>query len=261
MPTLLEVEHAFYRSLIEQDDLAAAGYILADGVDPEIRLNVHRNTVVGTLTSVLRQSFPAVERLVGAAFFESAARIFVEAAPPREACLDEYGAGFADFLKDLPPAASVVYLSDVARLEWAVSRALHAPDVEPIDAESLAVVDIRDYHRIAFVPHPSISLMRMEYPADEIRRSVLARDDEAMAAVDLGDGPVHVLVQRFGTSEDVRRLAEHEWRFLDSLCAGRPLEEAIGRTLDNAPGVDAESLLTEYLASGSFIDFELVDSD
>lgn len=256
MPTLLEVERAFYRSLIDRDDMAAAGYVLADGVDPGIRLNVHRNTLVASLTSVLRQSFPAVERLVGAAFFESAARIFIETAPPGAACLDEYGAGLADFLEGFPPAASVPYLADVARLEWAVSRALHAPDAEALDAGRLAAVDTRHYPRLLLVPHPSISLLRTEYPADEIRRSVLARDDEAMAAVDLHDGPVRLLVRRLGVSADLRRLSEPEWRFMDALCDGRPLEEAA----DASPGIDVERFLTEHFSAGSFADFELADS-
>ena len=31
------------------------------------------------------------------------------------------------------PAAALAYLADVARLEWAVSRAIHAADREPLD--------------------------------------------------------------------------------------------------------------------------------
>ena len=46
MPTLLELEHAIFRSLVEHDDRAAAPHILADGLAPEARLNVYRNTFV-----------------------------------------------------------------------------------------------------------------------------------------------------------------------------------------------------------------------
>lgn len=255
MPTLLEIERAFYRSLTEPADPGVAGYVLADGIDPEVRLDIHRDTLVGTLTNVLRLAFPAVERLVGEAFFESAARIFIEAAPPRGACLDEYGGAFADFLKEFPPAASVAYLPDVARLEWAVNCAWHAPDTGTLDPGRLAAVDPEHYDRIVFVPHPSSSLLRAAYPVDEIRRTVLAQDDEAMAAVDLDDGPVHLLVKRLGTNVDVQRLSEPESRFMGALRDGLPLGSAAGA----APRIHVEPFLVEHLAGGSFACFELSD--
>ena len=54
MPTLLEVQRAMRRSLVEHDDGEAAAYILADGLAPEARLNVYRNTAIGALTTALR---------------------------------------------------------------------------------------------------------------------------------------------------------------------------------------------------------------
>ena len=70
MPTLLEVQCAMRRSLVEHHDREAAAYVLSDGLAPAARLNVYRNTSIGALTSALRLSYPAVHRLVGAAFFE-----------------------------------------------------------------------------------------------------------------------------------------------------------------------------------------------
>lgn len=48
-----------------------------------------------------------------------------------------YGAGFADFVEDFEPAASVVYLADVARLERARLESLHAADAQVLDASVL----------------------------------------------------------------------------------------------------------------------------
>src|SRR5260370_42504507 len=83
MPTLLEIQRAVRRSLVAHDDMPAAAYIVADELLPEARLNIYRNTFSATLTTALRLSFPAIHRLVGAEFFESAARIFIEDELPR----------------------------------------------------------------------------------------------------------------------------------------------------------------------------------
>jgi Putative DNA-binding domain len=253
VPTLLEVQRAMRRSLVGHDDGEAAAYILADGLAPEARLNVYRNTSIDALTTALRLSYPAIYRLVGAEFFEGAARIFIEKEPSRGAYLDEYGAGFPEFLARFPPAASLAYLPDVARLEWAVSRALHASDVETLDPSCLLTVDPGHHGRIVFLQHPSVGLVQADCPVDAIWRAVLTRDDAAMAAIDLGSGPVWLLVQRFEIDIDVTRIGDKEWRFAADLCVGRPLQEA----LDAALGFDALAALAGYLAAGRFTGFRL----
>src|SRR5713101_1196931 len=148
MPTLLDVQRAMYRSLAERDDDPAAAYIIADGLTAAARLNIYRNTLVGGLTTALRLSYPAVHRLVGAEFFEGAAANFIEQHIPRRACLDDYGAEFADFLEGFAPAAGLSYLPGVARLEWAVNVALHAREVDALDLGRLAAAEARHHGRI-----------------------------------------------------------------------------------------------------------------
>jgi hypothetical protein len=251
VPTLLELQHAVCRAIVAGEDHDAAMHVVADGIDPAARLNVYRNTFLASLTAALRLSYPAVHRLVGDAFFAGAAQVFIAERPPRSACLDEYGADFAEFLARFAPAASVPYLADVARLEWAVNWAAHAPDAEPLDVARLAESRLDEPARICFVPHPSVGLVRTDYPADAIWRAVLDRDDAALSAIDLAAGPRWLLVERAATGIEVHRISEPEWRFMAALCAGRPLEVA----LDSSPGIDAPQLLASHLASGRFIAF------
>ena len=138
IPTLLELQSAFSRDVLGLDDGAAFDLVVADGLDPRARLAIYRNTATSTLVTALRLSYPAVQSLVGAEFFEGAARLFIEQHPPKGAYLDSYGAGFPDFLARMPEAASLAYLPDIARLEWAVNHVLHAADTTPLDLTRLA---------------------------------------------------------------------------------------------------------------------------
>jgi hypothetical protein len=253
MPTLLDVQQAVCRSLVGRDDRPIAEHVIADGLAPERRLNVYRNTFIGSLTTALRLIYPAVHRLVGADFFEGAAGIFIEDQPPRSAYLDLYGSEFPDFLAGFEPAAALPYLPDVARLEWTVSRALHAPDEPPLDVALLDCIDPADHGRVCFTPHPSVGLVRAAYPADEIWRGTLAQDDTALAAVDLNAGPVWLLVERLETGVEVTRLDEPAWCFSDALFASRPLQASI----DAAPMIDAAAALASHLAAGRIVGFEL----
>lgn len=248
---LLELQRAMRRSLVEGDDSAASTYIAADGLSAAERLAVYRNTFASVLTNALRLSYPAIHRLVGAEFFDGAARVFIEEQPPRSACLDDYGADFAEFLSRFPPAASLAYLPDVARLEWAVNRALHAPAVEPLELARLAEFGEAGNALVRFIPHPAVSLIHANYPVDLIWRGVLEQDDAALASIDLSAGPIRLLVERLPTGVETRRLNEAEWRFTTALCAGRPL----GAAIDDAPDLEAHVLLAEHLAAGRFVDF------
>src|SRR6266852_5083556 len=98
MPPLLDLQRAIHRSLARGEDGEISAHLVADGTEPAERLGIYRNTLESALTAALRLSYPAVERLVGSEFFEGAARLFIKEQRPQNAYLDEYGAGFPEFL-------------------------------------------------------------------------------------------------------------------------------------------------------------------
>ena len=254
MPTLIELQRSIFTAVLSQKSAEAAHFIVGDGIAPGERLNIYRNTFLSSLTSALRISFPAVHRLVGTEFFDGAAQCFIEAEPPRSADLYLYGAGFADFLTRFPPVASLAYLADVARLEWAVNCALHAADVPPLAPECFAAVAQADPARLVLVSHPSLTLLRSEYPSDAIWRAVLAEDDGALSTIDLGEGPCSLLVERNAEGVAVSRVKESEGRFISALCAG----ETFATAVDRVGNVDVPLLFANQLAAGRFIEFRVM---
>jgi hypothetical protein len=245
MPALLEVQQAM-RAQLSGDALPADD-------DTALRLAIYRHTGSSTLVNALRLSFPAVQRLVGAEFFEGAARDFIRRDPPSCAYLNDYGAGFAAFLRSFAPAAALAYLADVAQLEWAVNRALHALDVPSLPLARLAALDESALARVSFTAHPALSLLRLQSPADAIWRAVLDQDAAAMAAIDLSAGPVHLLIERDAGGVQVRQLNAARWQFGAHICAGTPLHVL----LQEAADADISAWLAEHLSLGRFIDFNL----
>lgn len=251
MPTLLDVERMM-KSMLTEPEQATPDLIEPDGVSPEERLAIYRNTFVSGATRALRLNYPAVHRLVGDEFFEGMAQIFIAAHPPASANLDDYSAALPEFLADFEPAKSLAYLPAVARLEWMVSRVLHAADVPALELSRLSALSSEDYGRLRFVPNPSAGLVYADCPADEIWRAVLEGDDQAMAAIDPGAGPVWLLVRRQETGVDVARLEELEARFLLLLIDGMPLDGALVAAAD----INATAALARFLTDGVFADFD-----
>lgn len=256
MPDLRDLQRDFARFVLFGETDPIAAQIVEDGIAPTDRLEIYRNTARIGLTEALRLSFPAINRLVGEAFFEMAAARFVRAHPPRSACLDQYGADFPGFLAALPESAGLRYLPDVARFEWMLSMAAHAPDATSLDFGALAQVPPEQLDRLRFVPHPSVTLLRLEFPADQIADAVLSGDDEAMAAIDLHSLPIGLVVHRGpdGLASERVALAVHE--FLQALFAG----EALGALLvDEMP--DFGEILARQFTLGRIIGFKIGELD
>jgi hypothetical protein len=250
MPALLELQRSMRRRLLAptpQERAAPEDEVFA----------IYRNTVHSTLLNALRLSFPAVLRLVGPDFFEGAAREFIGSRPPLSACLNDYGGQFPDFLSQFAPAASLPYLGDVARLEWAVNCALHADDAVAVDPSRLASLDEAQLPLVRFRSHPALTLLQLEFPADLIWSAVLDENSEAMAAINLRTAAVQLLVERDANGVQVRRLSDWGWQFTRALAQGKPMHAAL-EGIEVPSGEALNALLAEHLTSGRFIDFRVV---
>jgi hypothetical protein len=114
-----------------------------------------------------------------------------------------------------------------------------------------------DPTHLVLVPHPSLTLLRAEYPSDAIWRAVLAEDDGALSAIDLAAGSCWLLVERSTEGIAVSRLREAEWRFTAALCAGETFAAAVER----AENVDLSSLFASQLAAGRFTEFRVTPNE
>src|SRR5215471_6617276 len=121
MLPLRDLQDAMTVSVLRSADAPLAALVRADGIAFDGRLKVYRNNTFSSLTAALKDSFPVVCQLVDERFFGYAAQEYIRTHPPRAPRLAEYGEDFADFLAGFEPARRLPYLSDVARLEWAIN--------------------------------------------------------------------------------------------------------------------------------------------
>jgi hypothetical protein len=117
MPALIDIQTAIRDALVRGDRRALAP-ILSGGAHPEHRLAVHQRHYAASLTRALLDRFPATVWLVGSELVADAATSFIREQPPSKPCIAEYGESFPQHLGAHPAAASLLYLSQFAELEW-----------------------------------------------------------------------------------------------------------------------------------------------
>jgi hypothetical protein len=157
---------AFAYALLDATQPVPQGLKAWNGSDVATRFAVYRNNVAHGLSNVLADTFPALKALVGDEFFAAMARVFVLENPPISPLMHCYGEGLCRWLEAFEPAASLPYLPDIARLEWARLYALHAADANPLAPEALVAL-VEDPDRLAkasLVTHASLRVVESAFP-------------------------------------------------------------------------------------------------
>lgn len=223
------------------------------------RLATYRDTCSGTLVNALRLSYPAIRHVLGAEYFDAIAAEFVRRSPPESGYLNDYGAAFAAFVTNLPATRALPYLFDLAQLEWAVNRALHAPDSCSLDPIRLQTLAPEALARVGFRVHPAINVLAVAHPVERLWQAVLERDEAAMQSLSLSGGEGYLLVERDAQhAVQIRRLTEPFGRLTARLLAGEPLHALLEPTSANPAQPELlQAALAEHLACGRFVDFFL----
>ena len=244
----------FSKALLNPDLPVPIGVVGPDSRPSPWRFAVYRNNVVVSLIDALAAGYPVVQRLVGEQFFRTMARIYAAAFPPSSPIMLQYGEGFADFIATFPPAASLPYLADVARLERAWSEAYHAADARPMTLDELARIPPDAFGGIHLELHPSLRLVRSQFPIVTIWQMNL--EGGVLASVDLSIAE-NALVVRPMVDVEVRNLDGGSSTFVDFLVRGASPAEAAMQALALSPKFDVGGNLADLLGLGLVAGYRL----
>jgi hypothetical protein len=247
-----ELQTLFKRALLQADH-GVASLVLGDGLAPEARLAIYRHHVFTTLTEVLKAAYPVVCRLVDERFFAYAADQYIRQQPPTGPCLFEYGASFARFLADFPPCCELVYLPDVARLEWAMHVAWHAAEATPVDPQRWHGLTPDELACLTLAFAPCVSYVSSPWPIERIWR-VNQPDADATETVRLEGEGVRLEVRRLAEAVTYRSLDAGTFAWRAALAEHQPLEEALEAALAAEPDFDLNAALQTLFVEGLVVE-------
>lgn len=231
------------------------------GVSPSsVGLRVHRNTVLGALSSALRVSFVAVDRLVGEDFFDRMAVDYVRARPPLQPQLSDYGRSFPDFIEDFPGTHALPYLAGLARFEWALDELGRQPSGQSKHhtrhqnkATAGKVTVLQGGVCLCF--EASLRLHNSSYAIDQIRDAVMSEDTVALRALSASPKERGYALWRAGEGVKVQALHPIAIRFLAGALAGLSGPDALAAaaSADDATAEVAAQILSREVLSASFV--------
>jgi hypothetical protein len=189
-------------------------------------LRVHRNTVLGALSHSLRLGYPAVDRLVGEAFFDRMAVEFARAQPPTAPQLGAWGAAFAAFIDRFPGTEQLPYLSELARFDARFDELARRVADTQFRGTRLAV---GEGVQLCFVA--GLLVHTSTFPVSALRDAIFAEDAVTLASIDARPAAFHYAMWRERAGVLVRPLQGAAAGYLKAALAGADGGQALAAAL------------------------------
>jgi hypothetical protein len=199
-------------------------------IGPGDRLQIYRDGYRSRLIECLADDYAVMKHLLGEESFDELAGAYIEAHPSDSPSLNFFGRKMASFVGGFvggsglaPLQGKRAFAADLARLEWALLEAIHAPPCEPFSLEQLAGIAPDAWGSVRLGSAAGVKLLRLAHPANAYFQAVRDDLDPAMPA----PAASATLVHRKGWTVWRSDLTPPMAGVLEAILAGAPLGEAL----------------------------------
>jgi hypothetical protein len=218
--TLLADQQRQFAGLVITDSPAGPDALLRPLRGAAPRIGVYHHAYRARLIGALRSNYPVLHRALGDDDFATLALGYLAHQPSRHPSIRWFGHALVSHLAAHPDAVPHPALADLARMEWALSISFDAADLPPLAFAQLAALPPADWPAARFMPHPSVSLQRLQWAVEPIWQALTADEN---AATDEPQALDHeLLVWRQGLETRWRSVTADEACLLAAGLAGEP---------------------------------------
>lgn len=194
-------------------------------------LQVYHANAAALAERALGAAYPVLAQLLGVENFTPLSRLFWRAHPPHCGDMAQWGAALPAWLQHQSQLTDQPFLTDVARVEWALHQLVSAPDAE-VDAPSFQRLVSDDPDTLTLLLAPGTQCVASTWPVVS-----LVQAHDPLTAVTLAQAGArlqqHVsetaLVWRQGFKPRLRAALAGERAFIADLQAAQPLSHALAR--------------------------------
>ena len=192
--------------------------------EAEARLAIYKNNYYRSLTDILIDTYTSVDQLISREAFEYLAKQFIGQHPPHNATVSLYGANFPEFLAQQAVSQQLPYISDTAKLDWALHAAYYQADATPVAPETFAEIDPQTLMQCQVTFHPATEILRSNYAIFSIHEFLNSENQENQIHF---DSPENVLICRHQHVVEHYLLPEGSDIFFQHLINNQSIEQAI----------------------------------
>jgi len=211
------------------------------------RFSIYRNNVIVGLINALEDKFPVCLRLLGGDNFRQLAKEYIGDNLPSSPVMFEYGKSFSKYISSNEIIKQAPYLPDVAKLEYSIGEAYHAPNSPFITLSDFEEFGAAKLFNSRVTLHPSVSCFHTSYPIVEIWKTN-SYDQEVKSITILN--AEDVLVSRPNFEVMIESLPVGAVSFINQLSDGKLMSEAVAIVNDMNINFDLTKCLQIMMRSG-----------
>ncbi|KTC86855.1 DNA-binding domain-containing protein [Legionella brunensis] len=253
--SLNKLQSCFKDAILDEDTSDIYALIDENRLSAQCRLQIYQNNFNELVKETLKGIYPTVHSLVGADFFGSVTQHYSKNYPSHSGDLAQFGKQFPNFLADFIPTKGLIYLPEVARLDWAYHEVFHAAEPPVFAIEKLQAIPEEQYGRIKFALHPASRILMCQFPILKIWEICQNENNEESVNLDIGGDDI--LVIRRQLKIEFEKLSKGEATLLTALGKGLTFTQACVLALEVEPEYNINSHLQHCLFSGIIVNFTL----
>lgn len=234
---------------------AAAAYVKPnDRLSSLERLEIYNRQYWFRVLDSLHEDFPGLRAIIGERRFVKLAQAYLRNCPSQSFTLRDLGSRLETWLSEHPEFAGdrLALALEMVKVEWAHIVAFDGPERPMLGPEDL--LELGPELRIGVQPY--LSLLKLQYPVDDLRIAVNAHSEEHGRASNavrknehrntrrkmgrLKRTEIFLAVHRADFNVYYRRLAPGEFQILKALRAGQTIGQALDLAFRDSSLLDEE---------------------
>ncbi len=213
----------------------------------------YRKSRTARFNKILQSTYPVCHALVGDNYFKQLAHFYQKEYLHDEPELTFYGKYFSAFLHSPNLHQNLVYLPDMARLEWACYQILQGSFIAGMEVNKLSEIPTKKQGLLKFTLGATHSLFTSPYPIAAIWQQHF-KPPELHREIDLNEGPCEMLVYRSGWDLTLEPLSKSEYLFLSCIEQGMHFAKTWEQCDAVFPGLPFADLFAKAVRRGWITD-------
>lgn len=230
-PTLNQVQQRIKQRITSPGDVSTLPFIANGRMSAKERIGIYSDAYFTRLFDALKIDFETTCKVVGEEVFYNLIQAYLKEFPSTSTSIDEVGTNLPWFIGKFHTSTDVLYLEELATLEWNLVESFYADDLPPFDQSSLTSLSPSDWGEVKLGLDRSIRLLKTNWPVWEIRKSSIS--------IEIKPSLSFYLIHRFNYDVQVKPITEAEFKALSMLKDGL----SIGSLCDDLEDLPREELM------------------
>ena len=253
--SLAKLQENFANHIYNKNELKILEEIQASDIATDQRLDIYRNNVFSNFDEALALTYKIIKKIVGEDYFSYLTKEYNKKYYSNSGNLEDYGKYFPDMIESFLPNHKLVYLADIAKLEWFYNLAYFSKEAEDIDVQKLQSLNEDEFMKLFFELHSSCFLIKSKYPIYSIRQMNQADQNKKVKFKE--NDSQFIIIEKSQLRVNLHQLTNIEYEFLELIQKSKNIYEIYEILAAKQENFDVGAFVNKFISLRIITNFRI----